>query len=145
MPHNNINDKNNICTSLMKYSWLYQCITMIMASAPISNIIHYLENDHNKSQPYNTFYCVLCHTRVGATALSSINLLWPSGAIQWHISGPTLALIMAYCLMASSHYVNQCWLTIITSAMAKVMFSLMFWYQSEGNFPRNTSVISHSN
>ena len=41
-----------------------------------------------------------------------INSLWPSDAIWQHPSGSTLAQIMACCLMATSHYLNQCWLII---------------------------------
>ena len=35
--------------------------------------------------------------------------LWPSDAIWWQ-SGSTLAQVMACCLTAPSHYLNQCWL-----------------------------------
>ena len=38
--------------------------------------------------------------------------LWPSDAIWRHRSGSTLAQVMACCLMATSHYLNQCWLVI---------------------------------
>ena len=41
-----------------------------------------------------------------------INLLWPSDAMWWHRTGSTLARVMACCLVAPSHYLNQCWLTI---------------------------------
>ena len=40
------------------------------------------------------------------------NTLWPNDTIWWHISGLTLAQVMAWCLMAPSHYLNQCWLII---------------------------------
>ena len=33
-------------------------------------------------------------------------------AIWWHGSGSTLAQVMAWCLTAPSHYLNQCWLII---------------------------------
>ena len=39
-----------------------------------------------------------------------INSLWPSGTIWQHRPGSTLAQGMACCLMASGHYLNQCWL-----------------------------------
>ena len=39
----------------------------------------------------------------------SIDLLWPSDALWWHISGSTLAQVMACCLTTPSHYRNQCW------------------------------------
>ena len=40
------------------------------------------------------------------------NSLWPSDAIWRHRSGSTLAQVMACCLTAPSHYLNQCWLII---------------------------------
>ena len=42
-----------------------------------------------------------------------LNSLWPSDAIWRHRSGSTLAQVMACCLTAPSHYLNQCWLVII--------------------------------
>ena len=53
-----------------------------------------------------------------------INSLGPSDAIWWQRSGSTLAHIMACCLTAPSHYLNQCWL-IITKVQ---------WCSSQGNF-----------
>ena len=41
-----------------------------------------------------------------------VNSLRPSGTIWWHRSGSTLAQVMSCCLMAPSHYLNQCWLII---------------------------------
>ena len=35
--------------------------------------------------------------------------LWPSDTIWWHISGSTLAQVMACYLTAPSDYLNQCW------------------------------------
>ena len=40
------------------------------------------------------------------------NSLWPSDAIWRHRSWSTLAQVMTGCLMAPSHYLNQCWLII---------------------------------
>ena len=40
------------------------------------------------------------------------NSLWPIDAIWWHICGSALPQVMACCLMATSHYLNQCWLNI---------------------------------
>ena len=47
-----------------------------------------------------------------SSCLLSINSLWPSDAIWRQRSGSTLAQVMACCLMAPSHYLNQCWLII---------------------------------
>ena len=49
------------------------------------------------------------------------NSLWPSDAIRRHRSGSTLAQVMACCLTAPSHYLNQCWLVI----------SKVLWHWSE--------------
>ena len=43
---------------------------------------------------------------------SGFNPLLPSDAICQHKSGSTLAQVMACCLMAPSHYLDQCWLVI---------------------------------
>ena len=40
------------------------------------------------------------------------NSLWPSDAIWQHRCGSTLAQVMACCMTAPSHYLNQCWLII---------------------------------
>ena len=44
--------------------------------------------------------------------ISSLHSLWLSDAIWWQRSGSTLAQVMAWCLTAPSHYLNQCWLII---------------------------------
>ena len=53
----------------------------------------------------------------------NIDSLRPSDAIWWHRSRSTLAQVMACCLMAPSHYRNQCWL----------IFSKVQWHPLEGN------------
>ena len=59
--------------------------------------------------------------------------LRPSDTIWRHRSGSTLAQVMACCLTAPNHYLNQCWLII----------SKVYWYSSEGNFIRDTSATIH--
>ena len=44
--------------------------------------------------------------------MQKVNSLWPNDTIWWQRSGSTLAQVMACCLMATSHYLNQCWFTI---------------------------------
>ena len=46
---------------------------------------------------------------VGHSVLASLR---PSDTIWWQRSGSTLAQVMACCLTAPSHYLNQCWLII---------------------------------
>ena len=52
----------------------------------------------------------------------TLNSLWPSDAIWRQASRSTLVQVMACCLMAPSHYLNQCWLII----------SNVLWHSSEG-------------
>ena len=64
-----------------------------------------------------------------------INSLWPSDTIWRYKSRSIKAQVMACCLTAPSHYLNQCWL-IISKAQ---------WHPSESNFTRDASAISHWN
>ena len=64
-----------------------------------------------------------------------LNSLWPSDTIWQQRSGSTLAQVMACCLTAPSHYLNQCWLII----------SKVQWHSSECSFTKDTSTISHWN
>ena len=41
-----------------------------------------------------------------------LNSLWPNDTIWGHISASTSPQVVACCLMAPSHYLNQCWLII---------------------------------
>ena len=64
--------------------------------------------------PYSTEYLwwkeVPCLT--SRAQVHFLNSLRPSDAIWRHRSGSTLAQVMACCLTAPSHYLNQCWLII---------------------------------
>ena len=71
--------------------------------------------------------------RYGITRAPWVNSLCPRDTIWWHKSGSTLAQIMACCLMAPSHYLNQCWL----------IRSNVQWHSSDGNFTRHTSAINN--
>ena len=66
---------------------------------------------------------------------SQTNSLEPSDAIWRQWSWSTLAQVMACCLTAPSHYLNQCWLII----------SKVEWHSSKGEFTRDTSAINHWN
>ena len=63
--------------------------------------ISYLTINHNKAWTVHIIF---------GTYSFSINSLWPNDAIRGRRSGSTLAQVMACCLMAPSHYLNQCWL-----------------------------------
>ena len=55
-----------------------------------------------------------------------VNSLWPSDALWRHRYWSTLAQVMACCLTAPSHYLNQCWLIVSTDQ----------WRLSKDNFTR---------
>ena len=61
--------------------------------------------------------------------------LWPSDPIWQHKSGSTLYQVMACCITAPSHYLNQCWLIINRDQLLS----------SKCNFTRDTSAINHWN
>ena len=69
-----------------------------------------------------SWWIILCY------AGTYINSLWPSNTIRRQGTLSTLAQVMACCLMAPSHYLNQCWLII-----SKVM-----WHSSEGIIMRRS-------
>ena len=60
-----------------------------------------------------------------------VNSLWPSDAVWRHRSGSTLAQVMACCLTAPSHYLNQC----------RLIISKVHWHISKGNFIKDMSAI----
>ena len=74
-------------------------------------------------QPWN--YCPSCWryslSWCKRWAQNMFNSLWPSDAIWRQKSGSTLAQVMACCLTAPSHYLNQCWFII----------SKVLWHSSE--------------
>ena len=60
-----------------------------------------------------------------------VNSLWPSDAIGRQGTESALARVMACCLTAPSHYLNQCWL----------MISEVLWHSTDSIFKENTSDI----
>ena len=81
---------------------------------------------------FNEDVCILIWISLKFGPWGPINWLRPSDAIWWHRSGSTLAQVMACCLTAPSHYLNECWQFI-----SKVQLR-----SSDGNFTRDTSAIS---
>ena len=61
------------------------------------------------------------------------NSLWPGDAIWSHGTRSTLAQVMACCLTAPSHYLNQCWLII----------PKVHWHSYEGNLTLDALAINH--
>ena len=61
----------------------------------------------------------------------NINSLWPRDVIWRQGSRSALAQVMAWCLTAPSHHLNQCWLII----------SEVLWHSRDSNFTKNNSDI----
>ena len=104
-------------------------ITMTRLSYKGNNILllvawRHKEPCHQQSLYWSSFPGVYC-----------LNSLGPNDTIWRHKSRSTLAQVMACCLTAPSHYLNQCWRII-----GKVQ-----WHSSESNFTRDASTISHWN
>ena len=106
----------------------------------VSGATDCVETDERiESISYWSWSCWSCGTYMGTWLVHiwdlklDLNLLWPREAIWRQISGSTLVQVMACCLRAPSHYLNQCWLII----------SKVLWHSSEGNFIRDTSATIH--
>ena len=67
--------------------------------------------------------------------MTRVNSLWPNHPIWGHRTWSTLAQVMACCLTAPSHYLNQCWLFI-----SKVQS-----HSSGNHFTKDTSANNHWN
>ena len=87
----------------------------------------YKEPGHQQS-----WYWVKSRRKFYPQHQSRVNSLWPSDAIWRQGSRSTLDQVMACCLTAPSHYLNQCWLITKVS-----------WCSSEGNFAWDITAISH--
>ena len=64
-----------------------------------------------------------------------MNTLFPSDAIWRYRTRSTLVQVVAWCLMAPSHYLKQCWLNIKWGQ----------WHLFKGNSTRIMSATSHKN
>ena len=80
------------------------CLSIIMFL--YSKTLH----KHTKRRVVWVWNIVLEHTKYLVNL--ALNSLWPSDIIRRQRSVSTLAQVMACCLTAPSHYLNQCWLII---------------------------------
>ena len=80
---------------------------------------------------FNKFDIVCILTVIKTDLVSYSYVLRPCDVIWRHGSRSTLAQVMACCLTALSHYLNQCWL----------MISEVLWHSPDSNFTENTSDI----
>ena len=89
------------CLAVKAPTWL-NAASRYHAESANSGLIT-VEYHYNMVQ-YNTIaYCT-------AVTFKELNSLWPSDAIQRRRSWSTSSQVMACCLTAPNHYLNQCWL-----------------------------------
>ena len=100
-----------------------------------STLIQVMAWCHRTTSHYLSQSCSRSMLPYGITRSQWVNSLGPSDAIWQQRSGSTLAQVMACCLTAPSHYLNQCWLII----------SKAEWHSSKGKFTRDNSAINHWN
>ena len=75
----------------------------------------------------------MLHQAIAVQAINqTLNSLRTDDAIWRHGTRSPLAQVMACCLTAPSHYLNQCWL-------------ISKWHSSEGNFTTGISALNHCN
>ena len=86
----------------------------------------------NSSHACNKLFYV-GHKVKTLVTIQTFNSLWPCDTIWRQRSVSTLAQVMACCLTAPSHYLNQCWLVI----------SEVQWYSYSGNFTKDASTINY--
>ena len=110
-------------------AWYWLCRTDNMCCYSRFNFIYYeLSQIQDMIQNVNISF-------MSFKTIQHINSLGPSDAIWRQRSGSTMAQVMACCLTAPGHYLNQCWLII----------NKVEWHSSKGEFTRDTSAINHWN
>ena len=93
----------------------YKFCFMICLQSPLNPIqlrpVQFYQLNQQVIEQISSFWYLLNFSELSKHGVL-FNSLRPSDAIWRHISGSTLAQVMACCLKAPSHYLNQCWLII---------------------------------
>ena len=123
---------------------LYNMLSYSVITGPDTDVYN-SEQLSGDRQTKLTYFSCLCssipdYRSMYYSYVEPFNSLWPSDAIWRQGSGSTLAQVMACCLTAPSHCLNQCWLILIevlwTSIHLRVHFSeyaqdISTWYEFE--------------
>ena len=104
----------------MSYPVKQSLLTVVTIEVITEMIVHMLQRSVDN--------CCIMHFFNINNIKEHFTSLWPSDSIWRHKSGSTLAQVMASCLMAPSHYLNQCSLII----------DKVLWGSCEDNFTRDT-------
>ena len=115
--------------------WHYNAVSFLPNPHNIDPIAHPWGQDMGCLLWVDTLIYVVLQTALTLSWHSAVLNFGPSDAIWRQKSGSTLAQLMAWCLTAPSHYLNQCWLII----------SEVQWHSHQGNFTRDASTTNHQN
>ena len=115
------------CIFLNENDWISLKISLkFVPKGPINNIpalVQIMAWRRPGDKPLSEPMMASLPTHICVTRPQWVNAIWR------HESTSTLVQVKARCLMAPSHYLNQCWLII----------SKVQWHSSEGNFTTDTS------
>ena len=95
---------------------IYNKISLSLEKFHLGIITVTRDLDFSGNPNYDDTGDIMCHLVAKFTSnylIAIINSLWPIDTIWRHISVSTLAQIMACCVTAPSHYLNQCSLPIL--------------------------------
>ena len=140
MPQNLIDDKLALIQEMvrcrqakshyLRQCWLWPILPYGVARPLWVNVTHSI----NSLASMHIWLSVHCMKLKKFECPFPFNSLWPSDTIWWYRSGSTLAQVMAWCLTAPSHYLNQCWLIISKVHLShyhKKIISSALWHPSE--------------
>ena len=95
---------------------IFNKISLSLEKFHLSIITVTRDPDFSVNPNYDDTGGIMCHLVAKFTSnylIAIINSLWPIDTIWRHISVSTLAQVMACCVTAPSHYLNQCSLPIL--------------------------------
>ena len=123
-PYLGFQRKSILVTHAVTLIWIsHMTMALMNIAITLLVIITKIVICHN---PYFMFITNFYNT--SPLCLRVFDSLWPSDAIWRQRSGSQLAQVMACCLTAPSHYLNQVWL----------MISEVLWHSPDRNFAENT-------
>ena len=104
------------CISFNENVWISIKVSLkFVPKGPIKNIpalVQIMPWRCPRDKPLSEPMMVGLPTHIYITPPQWVNTLWPGDAIWHQRSWSTLVQVMAWCLTAPSHYLNQCWLNI---------------------------------
>ena len=93
-------------------------------------VMYFYHRCYNISPSYISLACGFYRVNSSTCSDININLLWPSDGTRRQRFGSTLVQVMACCLTAPSHYLDECWL-IISGVLWLSPESHFTWYAQD--------------